>query len=102
MNDIPTQVKVLIIPEEKYLEMLNELHEIKKALAIKNSDGKQIIDNDTFLKLLNISKRTGVTWRSTGIIGYSKIDGKIFYRLSDIDDMLKNHYNKAFKQSKYK
>lgn len=51
-----------------------------------------IIDNFRFLQLMNISAKTAQTWRDKGIIGYSQIGNKIYYRVSDIKKLLdKNH-----------
>nr|WP_237267430.1 helix-turn-helix domain-containing protein [Tenacibaculum todarodis] len=42
---------------------------------------------------MNISKRTAQHWRDSGLIGYCQIGYKIYYRLSDILELL----NKNFK-----
>ena len=43
-------------------------------------------------KLLSMSKKTLQTWRDTGLIRFSKIGGKIYFKLSDIDNTLEKHY----------
>ena len=55
------------------------------------------IDNADFLHLMNISKRTAQTWRDSGVIAFSQIGSKIYYRTSDIEDLLNKNYNKALK-----
>ncbi len=50
-------------------------------------------DNQEFMKLMNISKRTAQEWRNKKIILCSQIGNKIYYRLSDIQKLLNDNYN---------
>ena len=50
-------------------------------------------DNQEFMKLMNISKRTAQEWRTTKIILCSQIGNKIYYRLSDIKRLINDNYN---------
>ena len=52
-----------------------------------------IFDNQEFLRVMNISKRTAQQWRDTGFIGFSQLGNKIYYRLSDIKALLTANYN---------
>jgi len=45
-------------------------------------------DNQEFINIMNISKRTAAYWRTENIVGYSQIGNKIYYRLSDILTLL--------------
>lgn len=54
-----------------------------------------IIDNFRFLKLMNISGKTAQMWREKGIIGYSQIGSKIYYRVSDIKAVLEKHHKQS-------
>jgi hypothetical protein len=45
-------------------------------------------DNQEFLQIMNISKRTAAYWRTENVITYSQVGNKIYYRLSDIMDLL--------------
>ncbi len=58
----------------------------------------QWLDNQEFMQLLKISKRTAQNYRDAGLISFSQIGSKIYYKLSDVEDLLKKHYNKAFKK----
>jgi hypothetical protein len=40
------------------------------------------------MELMQISERTLQNWRTNGIIPYSKIHGKLYYKESDIQQML--------------
>ena len=50
-------------------------------------------DNQEFMKLMNISKRTAQEWRNKKIIEFSQVGNKIYYRLSDIKKLLNDNYN---------
>jgi hypothetical protein len=50
-------------------------------------------DNQQFMKLMNISKRTAQEWRNKKIIEFSQVGNKIYYRLSDIQKLLNDNYN---------
>lgn len=56
------------------------------------------IDNQEVMQMLHISQRTLQTLRSNGTIPYSKIRGKFYYKVSDIEKLLQaNYYNPNFK-----
>ena len=80
-------------------EMLDKIHARISELAL-NVKTKQhlepqdvFFDNQEFLQLMNISKRTAQVWRDSGFIGYSQMGNKIYYRLSDIQELLNENYN---------
>lgn len=50
------------------------------------------VDGGYIMRRLGISLRTLQTWRSTGIIPYSQVMGKLFYKRSDIEQLLDDHY----------
>ena len=56
------------------------------------------IDNQDVLQTLHISKRTLQTFRTNGILPYSKIKGKFYYKVADLEQLLQdNYYNHNFK-----
>lgn len=80
-------------------EMLEKIHSRISELAL-NIKTKQLLDpeniilnNQEFMKLMDVSKRTAQQWRDNNIIGFSQIGNKIYYRLSDILVLLKENYN---------
>lgn len=81
---------------EKVLKRIDEQVSLIVAKMKINSklDPEDIIfDNQEFLKVMNISKRTAQQWRDTGYIGFSQLGNKIYYRLSDIKALLNANYN---------
>ena len=49
------------------------------------------LETPDICQLLNISKRTLSHYRESGLIPYSKMGGKVYYRLSDVEDFLAVH-----------
>jgi helix-turn-helix protein len=53
---------------------------------------EEVIYDDVDLRnFLKVSKRTTASWREKGLITFSKLGGKIYYRLSDILLFIKQH-----------
>jgi hypothetical protein len=56
----------------------------------KNEISKPIVwlDKQDVRQRLHISSRTLQNWRSKGILPYHKIEGKIYYKEEDVDQMI--------------
>lgn len=52
------------------------------------------VDNTAAKSMLRLGTRSLQTMRSSGKIGYSIIDGKVFYPMSEIDRVLTQSYTK--------
>jgi hypothetical protein len=92
-------MEVITMQSEAYQQLLQKLEDINIRLNAKEKQPKEVwLDNQEFLQLLKISKRTAQHYRDTGLISFSQIGSKIYYKLSDVEEMLKTHYNKAFKK----
>ena len=72
--------------DEKLEKIEQRLKETVLMLKDKQrTDAKQVFfDNQEFVQVMNISKRTAQMWRDNGVIGHSQVGGKFYYRLSDI------------------
>ena len=83
--------RIIIVSEE--IEMiLCRLGKIEESVRIRQKLPEQtFFDNQEFIQIMNISKRTAQGWRDNGLIGYSQIGSKIYYRMADILELLKNH-----------
>ena len=57
------------------------------------NDWSDWIDAQDVMQKLHISLRTLQTWRTNGILPYSRIRGKLYYRKSDILFLLEENYN---------
>lgn len=79
----------------KEIKMMVQLLRQSRAVVLNYS----WLDNQEVLQLLHISLRTLQTLRSNGTLPYSKIRGKFYYKVSDIEQLLQeNYYNHNFKQ----
>ena len=58
----------------------------------KNKLENQIIDNADFLQLMNISNSTAKNWRNKGVMPYSQIESKFYYKIVDIQKLLDDNY----------
>lgn len=50
-----------------------------------------LLDNADFIQMFKISGRTAQNWRDEGLITYSQVKGKIYYKLTDIKRFLDTH-----------
>jgi len=91
-------MEVITMEVRAYKELLQLLNEIKSAVDSKNQ--KQPL-SDVWLDisetciLLKISKRTLQFYRDKGMLSFSQIQGKIYFKASDIELLLQKHYHKA-------
>ena len=89
-------MEAIIFTSEQFKEISNRLKEISNSLElITKESSEKFIDNSEFIRLMKISKRTAQIWRDEGRISFSQIGAKIYYKISDVEDLLKKHYIKA-------
>ena len=50
------------------------------------------IDSQDVMQKLHVSVRTLQSWRTNGLLPYSRINNKIYYRKSDILTLLNKYY----------
>lgn len=94
-------MEAVILPKEQFEELLQRMDKIQTALVEKQKEPKDVfLDNQEFLQVMNISKRTAQSWRDEGIVSFSQVGSKIYYRMSDVQKLLDNNYRKAFKSAK--
>ncbi|GGW61306.1 helix-turn-helix protein [Winogradskyella epiphytica] len=85
------------------LALSQEIKDLKARIELlKESRAERLkgmwMDNQDVMQLLHISQRTLQTLRSNGTIPYSRIRGKFYYKVDDIDELLQdNYYNQNFK-----
>jgi len=91
--------EAIIFTKEDYQELLEQMKSLNSRIVELTKDRKKfIIENNEFVRIMKISKRTAQTWRDEGKISFSQIGAKIYYSLSDIEEMLNRHHFKAFKK----
>lgn len=74
-------------------DMLNDrIDDLKK---IRNSiDGEELLDNQDLMQMLKISPRSLQRYRSIGKLPYYTISGKLYYKLSDVHQFIRESFNK--------
>ena len=65
---------------------------LSTALSSIGINRRGLVDNATAQTILQRSTRTMQSLRSSGRIGYSIVEGKVFYPESEIARMLNQHY----------
>ena len=51
-----------------------------------------ILNSREIMQVLDLSRRTLQEWRYKNIIGFAKINGKFYYKLSDIQKLINDNY----------
>ena len=74
------------------LDMLSDhIDDLKKK---RNSiDGEELLDNQDLLQMLKISNRSLQRYRSIGKLPYYTISGKLYYKLSDVHQFIRESFN---------
>jgi len=92
-------MKFIAIDEDVLQNIQKKLEAIEKASSEKGQDPALTwIDNQEFCQLLKISPRTAQNMRDSGRISFSQPGGsRVYYKLSDVHQMLESHYKPAFK-----
>ncbi len=95
MLNRPFSTERLFTDIQKKLDALHQrLTSIEKRSAAPPPP--DFVDNNQFMDLMKLSRRTAQTWRDEGIIPYYMIGAKIYYKISDIEALLeKNKIERA-------
>lgn len=81
------------IVEEKISQLKKRVEELYPVDKSELKEGW--IENAELSRRLNISLRTLQTYRERGIIGFSTIGRKIYYKTADIEELItRNHMNR--------
>lgn len=78
-------------------DILNEhINNVQKQR--NNIDGEELLDNQDLLQMLKISSRSLQRYRSSGKLPYYTISGKLYYKLSDVHQFIRDSFNNPFKK----
>ena len=83
--------------QELFVAILERLDAIVKKMPGHSTPPvhRGFIDNAELLQLLKITDRTAGEWRRKGTLPFSKVHGKIYYRIEDIEKMISQKVNKC-------
>ena len=84
------------------LILTNDVKEVKACLKKLEKTRTEVfkqnwIDGQDVMFALNISKRTLQSLRDNGTLPYSRVNGKFYYKVSDIEALLESNYSQKFK-----
>lgn len=90
-------MNVITLESEAFQQIVSKLEAISTTL-IRNKTTTPLddvwMDNHDVCSLLHISKRTLQHYRDSGKLPFSQIGAKIYYKASDVDAFLNQHYTK--------
>lgn len=80
---------------ERIMERFNILGDHITDLQKKRNsiDGEELLDNQDLLQMLKISNRSLQRYRSIGKLPYYTISGKLYYKLSDVHQFIRESFN---------
>jgi lactate dehydrogenase-like 2-hydroxyacid dehydrogenase len=100
-------MNVITLQSEAYQNLIQTIHELHGNLQRRYDEIDQLakakkiwVNNEEASELLKVSKRTMQNYRDKGILGYAQIGKQVYYKLEDIENLLKKHYHKP-KNTRY-
>lgn len=88
-------MKEILLGLAQLLKLCKEIKEL--ILMGMNPLGELWLDNQDVSLRFHLSPRTLQTLRDNGTLPYSRINNKIYYKLSDILDLLQSNYYRNLK-----
>ena len=83
--------------QELQVQILREVKDIKEIMREGKkgfTSGIGYIDSADVMKELKISPKTLWNWRQQGLLRGEKIGGKFYFKLSDIQQMMNDHFSR--------
>ena len=90
-------MEIVNIEASTFMEMNNILFKIEKQMKGLNFSKPELsewLDNQDVCILMNISDRKLLSLRQKGLIPFSRIDRKIYYKKEDIQKFIEKHNRK--------
>ena len=81
---------------QKLFDKLDELNKDVRILRNANKvllEEDNLLDNQDLCLLFKVSTKTLQRYRAMGVLPYFAINGKIFYRASDVREFIKERFN---------
>ena len=87
---------------ERIMERFDILMELASGAKNQhaNIDGEELLDNQDILQMLKISARSLQRYRSSGKLPYYTISGKIYYKLSDVHQFVRESFSAPMPKTK--
>jgi hypothetical protein len=89
-------MEIVAIEKRTFEQMMQRFGEfVKQVDKLCNSNQKiEWLTNQQVCEMLNLSKRILQSYRDNGTLPYSQIGHKCYYKLSDIENLIKQSQNK--------
>jgi len=84
--------KLYLIENEKVLQELKEsLNRIEQQLGEPVVVNREWLEPKEICAILHIARKTLAEYSRRGYLPYSRLGGRVYYRLADVDDYLSSH-----------
>ncbi len=93
-------MEVVLLESEAYTKLQKTNISLIRALLEEERAQQPVfgwLSHKEAAKLLGACSRTMQTWRDSGVLGFSQVGKKIYYRYEDIDKMLRKYHRKPFR-----
>lgn len=97
-------MEVITIESDAFKKLIKSVEELKTVVSENFSNqslnngslsNKSWLNKKEACQMLRISERTLQTYRKTGIIPFSRIQGKIYYKAEDMQAFFNDHYQNS-------
>ena len=95
MNTIELNLPALESIKQQMEVISTKLEEIQNS----NPLSKEWLTNSEASEFLSVTSRTMQNYRDNGVISFSQVGSKIYYKASDLEKHLESHYVKSFMDS---
>lgn len=97
-------MEVITMQSEAYHNLIQSINEIKEQISNQSAQSykNKWLNIQETCKFLNVSIRTLQSYRDKVIIPFSQVDGKIYFKVADLEEHLNNHYVRPFNQKSSK
>ncbi len=88
----------LVVAYQRLNEKIDNMDRKLDQIQTLNPSPATWLDIAETCAMLKVSKRTLQSYRDNGILPFSQVAGKIYFKVTDLEDHLKKHYVKTFKK----
>jgi hypothetical protein len=82
-------MNIAFIEQSAFDELNKKVDFIFNKISAQDSDCKpELLTNEQLISLLGISKRTAQNYRDKGLIAFSQVGKKIFYKRENVDSFI--------------
>lgn len=96
--------ELITLRTDGMMDAMKSMTDIEKLFDSVTSNYRPLLNGERYLSdvevshRLKISRRTLQDYRDSGIVPYIKLGGKVLYRESDLEKLLKECYHPAYRK----